>query len=115
MAVIELADIEIDGNWVMQATGEDAGERIGWILKILLDEVTTGLSQNLEDDLRKRTSELAKLDDSELRKLSQPKSTPTSSNQVMQLIGKLVNYGLMIGGAIAIIYFISTGEILGLS
>jgi|TARA_B110000881_G_C18156483_1_gene308621 hypothetical protein len=37
------------------------------------------------------------------------------SNPQIQLIGKFVNYGLMIMGAIAIIYFITTGDILGLS
>ena len=109
-----LAELNIDGEGVMQVTGEDAGQRVGWILNILLDETKDGFCQNLEEDLRKRAAELAKLDDNELRRISQPKSSSNSSTQSAQLIGKLINYSLMILGAIGIIYFVSTGDILGL-
>ena len=38
-----------------------------------------------------------------------------SVNPQMQMIGKIINYGLMILGAVGIIYFIATGNIIGLS
>ena len=40
---------------------------------------------------------------------------PTPPNPQLQMIGKLVNYSLMILGAVGIVYFIATGKILGMS
>ena len=114
MEINHIGDLYIDGNGVMQVTGKDAGQRVGWILDILLHETKDGICQNLEEDLRKRTVELAKLDDEELRRISQPKSSSKSSSHSTQLIGKVVNYSLIILGTIGIIYFVSTGKVIGL-
>ena len=46
---------------------------------------------------------------------SESTDADASANPQMQLIGKIVNYGLMFLGAVGIVYFISTGNILGLS
>ena len=46
---------------------------------------------------------------------SESTDADASANPQMQMIGKIVNYGLMILGAVTIIYFIATGDILGLS
>jgi len=46
---------------------------------------------------------------------SESTDADASANPQMQMIGKIVNYGLMILGAVGIVYFISTGNILGLS
>ena len=50
------------------------------------------------------------------QELQAPKSTDagTDANPQVQMLGKIVNIVLMIMGAVAIIYFIATGDILGL-
>ena len=39
--------------------------------------------------------------------------TKPSANQQIQIFGKILNYGLMILGAVGIVYFIATGSIIG--
>ena len=46
---------------------------------------------------------------------SEPAGDSSEANPQMQILGKIINYGLMFLGAVGIVYFIATGNILGFS
>lgn len=63
--------LKIDGAKIIDVTHETPGPRIGFILHALLEEVLDDPKLNTEDYLKKRTLELAKLPDVELKKLGE--------------------------------------------
>jgi len=63
--------LKIDGSRIMEMGIEKAGPRIGWILHALLEEVLDEPQKNTSDYLEKRTQEMSKLNDEELKKLGE--------------------------------------------
>jgi len=46
---------------------------------------------------------------------SEPAGGSSEVNPQMQILGKIINYGLMFLGVVGIVYFIAAGSILGIS
>ena len=63
--------LKIDGAMIIDVTHETPGPRIGFILHALLEEVLDDPTLNTGEYLEKRTLELAKLPDAELKKLGE--------------------------------------------
>lgn len=63
--------LKIDGAKIIDVTHETPGPRIGFILHALLEEVLDDPTLNTKEYLEKRTLELAKLPDTELKKLGE--------------------------------------------
>lgn len=63
--------LKIDGAKIIDVTRENPGPKIGFILHALLEEVLDDPNINTEEYLQKRTLELAKLPDVELKKLGE--------------------------------------------
>ena len=70
-APVSVGMLKIDGNKIMEVTGEKAGPRLGWTLHALLEEALENPDINTEEYLNKRVKELAKLSDKELKKLGE--------------------------------------------
>lgn len=70
-APVSVGMLKIDGAKIMEITKEKPGPRIGWILHALLEDVLDNPVLNTEMSLTKRTLELAKLSDKELKKLGE--------------------------------------------
>ena len=70
-APVSVGMLKIDGNKIMEITGEKAGPRLGFILHALLEEALENPDINTEEYLNKRVVELAKLSDQELKKLGE--------------------------------------------
>ena len=63
--------LKIDGVRIIDVTHETPGPKIGFILHALLEEVLDDPTLNTKEYLEKRTLELAKLPDAELKKLGE--------------------------------------------
>lgn len=70
-APVSVAMLKIDGAKIMDVTRETPGPRLGYILHALLEEAIDTPEYNNEEFLVKRTLELAKLSDAELKKLGE--------------------------------------------
>lgn len=68
---ISVAMLKIDGARLIEISNEKPGPRFGWVLHSLLEEVLDDPSKNTEEYLEKRTLELLKLSDDELKVLGQ--------------------------------------------
>jgi poly(A) polymerase/tRNA nucleotidyltransferase (CCA-adding enzyme) len=68
---VSVGMLKIDGMKIMEITGEKPGPRLGFILHALLEEVLEDPNLNSEEYLEKRTQELAKLPDNELKALGE--------------------------------------------
>jgi len=68
---ISVGMLKIDGAKIMDVTHETPGPRIGFILHALLEEVLDDPKLNMEEFLVKRSLELVKLPDSELKTLGE--------------------------------------------
>ena len=69
--IFSLKDLKIDGNDVMGTLKIEAGPKIGFVLKALLNEVFEDPSKNKKEYLKKRVKELGVLKEKELEKLVQ--------------------------------------------
>ena len=67
---VSVSKLKIDGSRLIEM-GEKPGPRIGWILHALLEEVLDDPKKNTDEYLEKRSRELAKLSDTELKKLGE--------------------------------------------
>ncbi len=67
-APVSVGMLKANGAKIMEVTHETPGPRIGWILHALLEEVLDDPGLNTEEYLNKRTSELSKMSDTELKK-----------------------------------------------
>ena len=67
---ISVKMLKIDGDRIMEMTGEKPGKRLGYVLHALLEEALEDASKNSTEYMEKRAFELLKLDDSELKKLA---------------------------------------------
>ena len=63
-----VAMLKISGNEVVEILKERPGPKVGYILNILLGEVIDHQEKNQNEILRKRTAELSRLKDEELKK-----------------------------------------------
>jgi len=70
-APVSVGMLKIDGLKVMEVTGEKPGPRLGFILHALLEDVLDDPSLNTAEYLEKRTLELAKLSDNDLKALGE--------------------------------------------
>lgn len=61
--------LKTDGNRIMRQTGEKPGRKLGYILHALLEEVLEDPSKNTEEYMDKRTAELLKRSEAELKAL----------------------------------------------
>jgi tRNA nucleotidyltransferase (CCA-adding enzyme) len=68
---ISVKMLKIDGDRIMEITGEKPGKKLGYVLHALLEEVLTNPSKNTEEGLETRVLELYKLSESELESLAE--------------------------------------------
>jgi tRNA nucleotidyltransferase (CCA-adding enzyme) len=68
---ISVTMLKTDGNRIMELFHVKAGPVIGWTLNALLEEILDDTAKNTESYLDKRTEELLKLPENELRKLGE--------------------------------------------
>lgn len=67
---ISVKMLKINGNRIMQLTGEKPNKKLGFILNALMEEVLETPDKNSETYLEKRTLELIKLSETELETLA---------------------------------------------
>ncbi len=70
-APVSVGMLKVDGAKIMDITRETAGPRIGWMLHALLEEALDNPDINNDEYLIKRTLELSKMSDIELKKLGE--------------------------------------------
>ena len=70
-APVSVGMLKIDGTRIMEVTHETPGPKLGLILHALLEEVLEDPNLNTAEYLEKRTLELIKLPESELKKLGE--------------------------------------------
>ena len=70
-APVSVGMLKVDGAKIMEITRETPSPRIGWILHALLEEALDNPDINNNEYLIKRTLELAKMSDMELKKLGE--------------------------------------------
>lgn len=70
-APVSVGMLKINGAGVMSVTHETPGPRVGWILHALLEGVLDDPNLNTEEYLIKRTSELAKMSDRNLKDIGE--------------------------------------------
>lgn len=63
--------LKINGDRIMEMTGEKPGKRLGYVLHALLEEVLTEPRKNTEEYLESRVFELLKLSDEKLQQLAE--------------------------------------------
>jgi len=68
---VSVGMLKIDGTRIMEVTHETPGPKLGLILHALLEEVLEDPSLNTAEYLEKRTPELIKLPETELKKLGE--------------------------------------------
>ncbi|TSC64906.1 MAG: Polynucleotide adenylyltransferase, partial [Parcubacteria group bacterium Gr01-1014_91] len=68
---ISVTMLKTDGNRIMDMFHVKAGPTIGYTLNALLEEVLDDANKNTEEYLDKRTEELLKLPEGELKKLGE--------------------------------------------
>ena len=68
-APLSVGMLKIDGNKIMEILKITAGPKVGQVLHILLDEILDDNGKNTEIWLKKRTIELGKMSEAELKKL----------------------------------------------
>jgi tRNA nucleotidyltransferase (CCA-adding enzyme) len=68
---ISVKMLKLNGDKIMEITGEKPGKRLGYILHALLEEVLIEPTRNEEEYLKTRVFELLKLSDEELKSLAE--------------------------------------------
>tara|TARA_B100002051_G_scaffold276753_2_gene327559 strand:- start:7073 stop:8545 length:1473 start_codon:yes stop_codon:yes gene_type:complete len=68
---ISVKMLKIDGDRIMELSGEKPGRRLGYILHALLEEALEDASKNTEEYMENRALELLKLTDEELQTLAE--------------------------------------------
>tara|TARA_B100002052_G_C15764513_1_gene544001 strand:- start:419 stop:790 length:372 start_codon:yes stop_codon:yes gene_type:complete len=109
-----LHELAINGEQVLEVINEEPSERVGFILDILIDEIKY---DNQLDSLKKKAYELAELDSERLERKAK-KAFWRRRIRFEEEKGPnwrlLIERTLQIVGVVAIVYFVYTGEILGL-
>ena len=68
---ISVGMLKTNGNRLMEQFHVEPGPRIGWTLSALLEDVLEKPERNTEEYLDRRTRELLKLSDNDLRELGE--------------------------------------------
>lgn len=68
---ISVKMLKINGDMIMEQTGEKPGKRLGYVLHALMEEVLDNPGKNTEEYLKSRVLELLSLDEAELLKLAE--------------------------------------------
>jgi len=68
---ISVRMLKLNGDTIMEITGEKPGKRLGYVLHTLLEEVLDNPGKNTEEYLKTRVLELQKLSDEELHSLAE--------------------------------------------
>ena len=68
---ISVKMLKINGNRIMEITGEKPGKKLGYILNALMEEVLIDSHKNTENYLESRVLELYKLPETELEALAE--------------------------------------------
>lgn len=85
---ISVGMLKIDGKKIMELLGEKPGPKIGFILRILLEEVLEEPKFNTEDYLHTRAKELQKLDEKTLLQLDK-KARDKAAQEEQKEIGHI--------------------------
>lgn len=88
---VSVGMLKIDGKKIMEILGIAPGPKIGQILNALLEEVLEDPSLNTEEYLNKKTVELSKMSDKELKKLSEEgkkKKEKEEEKEIKEIRGK---------------------------
>ncbi|MGC9598794.1 MAG: HD domain-containing protein [Minisyncoccia bacterium] len=67
--------LKVNGDDVMEILKIPPGQRVGWVLAILLEEVLDDPKKNVKENLTVRVTELGKLSDAALKKLAEKART----------------------------------------
>lgn len=68
---ISVKMLKVNGNRIMELTGEKPGKKLGFVLHALLEEVLNDPAKNTEEYLENKVVELYKLPEEELKKLAE--------------------------------------------
>jgi len=68
---VSVGMLKVDGEKIMEITGEAPGPKIGFILHALLEEVLDDPKLNTEEYLENKTNKLIKLSEKDLKKLGE--------------------------------------------
>jgi hypothetical protein len=93
-APVSVGMLKMDGNKIMEITGEKAGPRLGWTLHALLEEALEDPEINTEEYLNKRVLELSKLSDKELRALGDAGKEAKEETEQEELVQIRKRYGV---------------------
>ncbi len=93
-APVSVGMLKMDGNKIMEITGEKAGPRLGWTLHALLEEALEDPNINTEEYLEKRVQELAKLSDKDLRALGEAGKEAKDETEQEELVQIRKRYGV---------------------
>lgn len=88
---ISVGMLKIDGKEIMEATKMPPGPKVGLILNALMEEVLEDPKLNTKEYLLKRTAELYKTDDAELKKqaaIGKDKKAKADEDEVAKIRGK---------------------------
>ncbi len=82
---ISVKMLKMDGNRIMDITGEKPGKKLGYILHALLEEVLIDPSKNSEEYLDKRVKELILLDEKTLEEMGTAGKTKLAAEEAAAL------------------------------
>jgi hypothetical protein len=68
---ISVKMLKVNGDRIMELSGEKPGKKLGFVLHALLEEALEDASKNTPEYMEKRALELLDLPDSELQELSE--------------------------------------------
>jgi putative nucleotidyltransferase with HDIG domain len=68
---ISVRMLKINGDTIMDLTGEKPGKKLGYVLHALLEEVLDNPGKNTEEHLKTRASELIKLEEDILKEMAE--------------------------------------------
>lgn len=91
---VSVGMLKIDGAKIMEVTGMKPGPKIGYILHALLEEALENPSINEEHFLQKRSVELSKLTDDELKKLGEAGKETKEKKEEAELADIRGKYGV---------------------
>lgn len=93
-APVSVGMLKIDGQQIMDVSGETPGPRLGYILHALLEEVLDDPTLNTSEFLMKRSRELSQLPNDELQKLGEQGKTKKDTAEEEELSEIRKKYGV---------------------
>ncbi len=93
-APVSVGMLKIDGSKIMELTGEKPGPRLGWILHALLEEALENPEINTTDEMAARATRLAKLSDTELKKVGEAGKEKKEAEEEKELAEIRKRYGV---------------------